>query len=301
MEVLFEDDFESDLGWTVVNVNLADGAWDRGVPAGGGDRGDPPTDHDGSGKCYLTDNVDGDSDVDGGPTRLISPMIDLSEGDAEICYWRWHDNDDNDDWFSVGVSNDNGGSWTKAEQVKDTDGWVYHSFKVSDFVSPSSQVKVRFNAVDNPNNSVTEAGLDAFMVARKNVAPSLWADAYAVSVAVGAMVDYSLDAGAAAAGRTYLLLGTVSGTAPGFNLPGGQHVPINWDLFTNLIMGSLGGPVFQNFMGTLDGSGCATASFDTFGPLDPSLIGIEASFAFIMGPPPAWNFVSNLIPLAFEP
>ena len=41
---------------------------------------------------------------------------------------------------------------------------VYRTFKVSDYVSPTSQMKVRFSATDNPNNSVTEAGIDAFKV-----------------------------------------------------------------------------------------------------------------------------------------
>ena len=165
-EVVVDDDFESDAGFTVVNVSLSDGAWDRGVPAGGGDRRDPPTDFDGSGACWLTDNVDGNSDVDGGPTRLTTPVYDL-EGiaGAEVSYARWWSQSFADsDAFTVEISNDDGATWVVVEAVTDiADAWVEHSFIVDDFVAPTSTVRLRFSAVDT-NNTITEAGLDALLV-----------------------------------------------------------------------------------------------------------------------------------------
>jgi hypothetical protein len=298
---LMEDDFEGDKGWTVQNINLDDGPWERGVPIGGGDRGDPPTDFDGSGKCYLTDNVDGNSDVDGGPTILTSPMINLSFEDTFISYARWHYNDDNNDWFTVEISNDDGNIWEKVEQVTHTVEWNTVTFKVSDFVTPTPWMRVRFSAIDQPNDSVTEAGLDAFKVERLLYDATLWADAYAASAALGAVVNYSMDAGTSNANRTYLVMGSLTGTEPGFNLPGGENMPINWDAFTNLVLASLGSPVFQNFMGTLDGSGQAAAVFNSMGPLDPVLIGQTMSFAYLLGGPPGWDFTSNPVDLTIDP
>lgn len=163
--VLLMDDFESDMGWTVENIDLTDGAWDRGIPADG-DRGDPPTDFDGSGSCYLTDNEAGNSDVDGGPTILISPTFDLSDAtEPTISYARWFFSDDNDiDRLDVEVSNDNGTTWTIVESVPQSEGWIKQTFRLRDFITPTSQMKVRFSATDNPNDSITEGGIDAFSI-----------------------------------------------------------------------------------------------------------------------------------------
>jgi hypothetical protein len=160
-----DDNFETDLGWSVVNENLQDGQWTRGVPVNGG-RGDPPADQDGSGRCWVTDNVAGNSDVDGGPTRLISPVIDLSgAGGAIASYARWFTNDDHDaDRLVVEMSDNGGTTWTQVESVPDTVGWVVKEWNVEDYVTLTSQFRMRFSATDNPNDSVTEAGVDRFKV-----------------------------------------------------------------------------------------------------------------------------------------
>ena len=170
LQIDFSDDFQSNRGWSV-DASVGDGAWDRGVPVNGG-RGDPATDYDGSGACYLTDNSaanGGNSDVDNGDTVLTSPVLDLS-GDARVEYAYWL-NDipggplDNDA-LTVEISFNGGSSWTEFRRYETAAG----AWREDIIEMPAGQgtvnSRVRFTISDFDPQNVVEAGVDAFRVTR---------------------------------------------------------------------------------------------------------------------------------------
>jgi hypothetical protein len=299
-ELLFKDDFEEDEGWTVENINLDIGAWERCVPnTTSGSQVAPVEDNPGgSGTyCFVTGNgpegaTFSDWDIDGGPTRLISPTIDLSLGDAQISAYNWYYSRDGNDPYQIDVSNDNGSNWTNVYSSNSSlSGWKRMAFDVSNFVTPTSEVKVRFSAQDQPNNDIVEAGLDDFTVERLNYTPSIWAEAYSLSASEGCNIDLYLDAGSGYADRSYIVAGSLSGSYPGTELPGGEVIPLNRDGMTDRILDNLNGTVFQNFSGTLDVDGKAVATLNVPGPINESHVGKTITFAFtLMG---GFDFVSN--------
>ena len=178
---VYENDMEGPVtGWSVVNTTLTGGAWQVAVPVGTfnasqaaapSEDGEQNTAHT---RCWVTQNgvvggAVGAADVDGGPTDLFSPAVDLSGTDGFISYRRWHYSSDTAglDVLTVSVSN-NGTTWVPVETVVPvagvTNAWTSHSFRVSDFVVPTSTVSVRFRVADVGTGHVVESAIDLFQV-----------------------------------------------------------------------------------------------------------------------------------------
>lgn len=173
-EVLYENDMEGAVtGWSVVNTALTGGAWEVATPNGtnvGVEFAAPPEDGEastGATKCWVTQNgLPGGSstaaDVDGGPTDLISPPIDMAGTDGSISYRRWFYSGSTD-VMQVSVSAD-GANWVPVETVTapSNNVWTTHSFRVSDFIVPSATVRVRWRIQDVAPAGTVEGGVDLF-------------------------------------------------------------------------------------------------------------------------------------------
>jgi len=184
---LFGDTFETNLGWTVTDTAVATGSWVRVDPIGTVS-GTPPipvqpeNDNSPVGTlCYVTGQgpVGGGpatADLDGGPTVLRSPAIDLSAPNTifTLSYARWLYSNGGDQMV-VEISNNDGSNWTIIETVTGNTAasWVTRTWDVASLIQPTAQMRLRFRASDNPNNSTTEAGVDdVFIVQRLCTPPS---------------------------------------------------------------------------------------------------------------------------------
>lgn len=135
----------------------------------------PYTDHTPEGTmCFVTGQgndtllVD-QADVDIGRTTLTSPAYDMAGMTSPtIGYWRWFfslhpgtEQPDDNDWLAVLISNDNGANWVPVDTTRGVaNHWQERAIRVADYVTPTSQVRVRFVAADLGDNSTVEAGID---------------------------------------------------------------------------------------------------------------------------------------------
>jgi hypothetical protein len=169
--VSFADDFETDQGWMAENLGASSGDWQRGVPVD--DPGwdyDPASDGDGSGQAFLTQNLVGNTDVDGGAVRLTSPVFDMTDSNVSIAYeyfLRLTDTTNGVDRLLVEMSsNGDAGPWTVVA-THDTDGglvWRHHEMTQQQLEATglvlTADMKIRFTANDADPQSIVEAGVD---------------------------------------------------------------------------------------------------------------------------------------------
>lgn len=108
----------------------------------------------------------------------------------------------------------------------------------------------------------------------------------------------SLDAGEANAGRSYYIVGSITGTVPGITLASGLHVPLNFGPYFQLLVDFPNTIIFPQ-TGVLNASGQATASFTVPPGTPTSLIGVTFQHAFLLLNPR--DFVSNVTDLTLVP
>lgn len=108
--------------------------------------------------------------------------------------------------------------------------------------------------------------------------------------ASGGTINLDLNANLNNAGRTYLILGSLSGNNPGTLTASGMYLPLNWDTFTDYVNNNLNNSTFVNFYGNLNASGSASAIFNLTSGMS---MGTVISFAYYLNQP--IDYVSNPI------
>jgi hypothetical protein len=119
------------------------------------------------------------------------------------------------------------------------------------------------------------------------------------SVSSGQPIVLPIDMGTSYAGAFYAILVGATGNAPG--VPWSNTViPLNFDALTFAVVDLINqaSPLFQNFFGTLDAQGQATATFDPILPLPPSWAGVNIDFCLVTSPP---DFASLPAAVLFVP
>jgi hypothetical protein len=101
---------------------------------------------------------------------------------------------------------------------------------------------------------------------------SLQAKPASIPALAGGTQNWAIDCGPAQANNIYVVLGSISGTRPGLPSPlGPQHIPLNFDAWTQLSLNFANTAVYTNSLWFLDAQGKSTASFN----LPPALPGAQ--------------------------
>jgi hypothetical protein len=185
---LFSDDMEQDRGWTV-SGGATDGEWVREDPSPNfydEEMTNPDQDHtaDPAVFCWVTGNVPPpgvvppkNAEVDG-TTILTSPLLAAGAYETlELDYWRWFytGGGPGPDIYRVEVSNDGGDTFRTVDEtgVKANE-WINARHELSELVTPSDQLLVRFVVDDGGGESICEGGLDDVVMSGEQWVCDAW-------------------------------------------------------------------------------------------------------------------------------
>lgn len=178
LEKMYYDDFTFDNGWNVSGT-VSSGAWELGPPmynysTGSSIRPTRDADADCFNSAYVT-GIEADLgtnfNVDGGPTVLTSPPLDLTTyTNPALVFYRWFFESGSiasaTDSFKVYINN---GSTTKmvlgiGRNSSGYESWHQEIVNIKDFITPTATTTISFQVADLGGNNILETGIDEFQI-----------------------------------------------------------------------------------------------------------------------------------------
>lgn len=181
-------------------------------------------------------------------------------------------------WYWVARSSDAGLTW-REYAVSDV-GWNHTNDEFGGtFIGDYTDVDA-YNGLVYPFWCDSRTGSQEVYTDAVNL--DLIPSAQTISAATGGRIDFAIHAGPNLGGRSYLLVGSASGTEPGTTLPNGLLVPLNRDNFTDFTLANANSAFLPGSSGTLDAQGNAAAAIDSLGPINPAFIGATFYFSVVI-------------------
>lgn len=150
-----------------------------------------------------------------------------------------------------------------------------------------------FNADDAGSNSGRVSAFDLTAGLLGGIVP--------LDLSDGGTQFLAVEGGAAQAGQLFAIVGSLSGTVPGFTIQG-QLIPLNPDSYFLSTVSAPNAPPLTNSFGVLDANGIAFARIDVPAGTDPSLAGLTVHHVAVVISPATLQIqsVSRPLPTLFE-
>jgi len=153
------------------------------------------------------------------------------------------------------------------------------------------------NGIADPTDIFQGRSLDLDAEGTPDECQPFSVDTATISLSSGGSQVMNIEAGTQYGGDVYLVLGSASGSSPGYPL-GSLTLPLNLDAYTLFTANSANAGPFSGTFGLLDGAGSGTAAVVLPPNSAPSLVGLTVHHAYVVVET-AGNlaFASNAMPL----